>query len=92
LIGDHSHQYEDVDLPIKFQGATEGGPVRIERDCWIGANVFILPNVTIGRHAVIGANAVVNRDIPAFSVAVGVPARVIRRYNFDLKQWVIVDE
>jgi acetyltransferase-like isoleucine patch superfamily enzyme len=48
--------------------------------------------VTIGRHAVIGANAVVNRDIPAFSVAVGAPARVIKRYDFDLRQWVKVNE
>lgn len=92
MIGDHSHRYENVDIPVKMQETTEAGPVRIERDSWIGANVFILPNVTIGRHSVIGANAVVNRDIPAFSVAVGVPARVIRRYNFDLKQWVRVDE
>jgi acetyltransferase-like isoleucine patch superfamily enzyme len=92
MIGDHSHRYENVDIPVKMQETTEAGPVRIERDSWIGANVFILPNVTIGQHTVIGANAVVNRDIPAFSVAVGVPARVIRRYHFDLKQWVRVDE
>jgi len=92
MIGDHSHQYEDVGIPIKLQKATGAGPVRIERDSWIGANVFILPNVTVGRHAVVGANAVVNRDIPAFSVAVGIPAQVIKRYDFDLKQWVTVHE
>jgi acetyltransferase-like isoleucine patch superfamily enzyme len=92
MIGDHSHRYEDVDIPVKMQEATEAGPVRIGRDSWIGANVFILPNVTIGRHAIIGANAVVNRDIPPFSVAVGVPARVIKRFDFDLRQWVKVDE
>ncbi len=65
MIGDHSHRYENVDLPIKFQTSQKAGPVRIERDCWIGANVFILPNVTIGRHTVIGANSVVNRNIPS---------------------------
>jgi acetyltransferase-like isoleucine patch superfamily enzyme len=92
MIGDHSHRYENVDVPIKMQEATEGRPIRIERDCWIGANVFILPNVTIGRHSVVGANSVVNHDIPAYSVAVGAPARVIKQYNFDLKQWVRVDE
>jgi acetyltransferase-like isoleucine patch superfamily enzyme len=92
IIGDHSHRYEDVDVPVKMQEATEAGPVRIGRDSWIGANVFILPNVTIGRHTVIGANAVVNRDIPPFSVAAGVPARVIKRYDFDLKRWVKVNE
>ena len=92
MIGDHSHQYEDVGLPIQFQGVTERGPVRIERDSWIGANVFILPRVTIGRHAVIGANSVVHQDIPAYSVAVGAPARVIKQYDFEKKQWVKVNE
>ena len=91
MIGDHSHRYEDVGVPIKVQDATEPGPVRIERDSWIGANVFILPNVTIGRHSVVGANSVVNRDIPPYSVAVGAPARVIKRYDFDLKEWVKVN-
>jgi acetyltransferase-like isoleucine patch superfamily enzyme len=88
MIGDHSHRYEDIEIPIKFQETTEAGPVRIERDSWIGANVFILPRVTIGRHAVVGANSVVNRDVPPHSVAVGVPARVIKKYDFELKEWV----
>jgi acetyltransferase-like isoleucine patch superfamily enzyme len=92
MMGDHSHAYEDIEIPVKYQIVTEPGPVRIERDSWIGANVFILPNVTIGRHAVVGANSVVNRDIPPYSVAVGTPARVIRRYDFESKRWVKVDE
>jgi acetyltransferase-like isoleucine patch superfamily enzyme len=92
MIGDHTHRYENVDVPIKMQEVSEGGVVRIERDSWVGANVFILPNVTIGRHSVVGANSVVNHDIPAYSVAVGAPARVIKQYNFDLKQWVRVNE
>jgi acetyltransferase-like isoleucine patch superfamily enzyme len=92
MIGDHSHHYEDLDIPIKLQDATEAGPVRIERDSWIGANVLILPHVTIGRHSVVGANSVVNRNILPYSVAVGVPARVIKKYDFNLKQWVKVDE
>ncbi len=92
MIGDHSHQYEDVAVPIKLQDVTEGGPIRIERDSWIGANVFILPQVTIGRHAVVGANSVVNRDIPPYSVAVGAPARVIKQYDFERKEWVRLDE
>jgi len=92
IIIDNTHGYEDVNVPVKLQPVTEEGNVRLERDCWVGANVFILPNVTIGRHAVIGANAVVNRDIPPYSVAVGAPARVIKRYDFESKQWVKVDE
>jgi len=91
LIGDHSHAYENIEVPIKFQGVTDPRPVRIGRDGWIGANVFVLPSVTIGRHVVIGANSVVNRDIPPYSVAVGAPARVIKRYDFESKQWVKVD-
>lgn len=91
MIGDHGHRYEQIDLPIKSQGVTQGGPIRIEEGCWIGANVFILPKVTIGRHSVIGANSVVNRDVPPYSVAVGVPARVVKRYDFERKAWVRVN-
>jgi acetyltransferase-like isoleucine patch superfamily enzyme len=92
IIADHSHHYEDMEVPIKSQPVTEGGRVRIGRDCWIGANVFVLPNVTIGHHAIIGANSVVNGDIPPYSVAVGAPARVIKRYDFNLKQWVRIPQ
>ena len=53
-------------------------PVRIGRDVWIGANVVIMSGVTIGEGAVVGAGAVVSRDIPAWAVAVGVPAKVLR--------------
>jgi len=91
MIGDHSHRYENIEIPVKLQGVTEGGPIRIEKDSWIGANVFILPNVTIGQHSVVGANSVVNRDISPYSVAVGVPARVVKKFDFNRKQWVRVD-
>jgi acetyltransferase-like isoleucine patch superfamily enzyme len=92
MVGDFSRHYEEIEVPFQLQDSTEGGPVRIERWCWIGAHAFIMPNVTIGRNSVIGANSVVNRNIPPYSVAVGVPARVIKRYHFELKQWVKVDE
>jgi acetyltransferase-like isoleucine patch superfamily enzyme len=92
MVGDFSRHYDDIEVPFQLQDVTEEGPIRIERWTWIGAHAFILPNVTIGRNSVVGANSVVNRDIPAYSVAVGVPARVVKRYDFDLKQWVRVDE
>ena len=92
MIMDHTHHYEDVEIPIKSQPMTDGAPVHLEKGCWVGAYVFISPNVTIGRQAVIGAHSIVNRDIPPYSVAVGSPARVIKRYDFNLKQWVRVDE
>ena len=54
------------------------GKIIIEQDCWIGANVTVMPNVTIGESSVIGAGAVVTKDVPPYSVAVGIPAKVIR--------------
>jgi acetyltransferase-like isoleucine patch superfamily enzyme len=77
-ISDHIHEYEKTDLPILAQGVSKVKPVRIKRGAWLGQNVVICPGVTIGRGAVIGANSVVNQDIPDFSVAVGSPARVIK--------------
>ena len=68
--------------PICAQ-ASVAAPVRIGRDVWIGANVIIMSGVTIGEGAVVGAGAVVSRDIPAWAVAVGVPARVLRYRTAD---------
>jgi acetyltransferase-like isoleucine patch superfamily enzyme len=49
-----------------------------------------MPNVTIGRHAIVGANAVVTKSIPPFSVAVGAPAEIIKKYDVDKKKWARV--
>ncbi|MGA2248340.1 MAG: DapH/DapD/GlmU-related protein [Verrucomicrobiota bacterium] len=62
-------------------GPGKGAPVTIEDGVWIGANSTVLPGVTIGRKAVIGAGSVVVRDIPAFTVAVGNPCRPVKRWN-----------
>jgi len=62
-------------------------PVVIEENVWLGDSVCVLPNVTIGKGSIIGANAVVTKSIPPFSIAAGIPARVIKKYNFDSKQW-----
>ncbi len=63
-------------IPVQDQGY-EAAPIRIGRDVWIGCHVVILPGVTIGDHAVIGAGAVVNRDVPAGEKWAGVPAKKI---------------
>jgi acetyltransferase-like isoleucine patch superfamily enzyme len=72
-----SHHAERVDIPISEQG-TEVAPVVIHDDVWIGLNAVILQGVTIGRGAIIGAGSVVTRDIPAWSVVRGAPAKVVR--------------
>ncbi len=71
------HIFDDLDIPINMQGHTSG-KITIEDNVWIGANATITRDVIIGRGSVIGAGAVVTKDIPSNSVAVGVPARVIK--------------
>lgn len=55
----------------------KSNPVVIEHDCWLGVNAVVLKGVRIGHHSIIGANAVVTRDVPPHSTAVGIPARII---------------
>lgn len=73
-----NHIYSDPETPIWHQGETAKG-IRIGNDVWIGSGVVILDGVEIGNGAVIGAGSVVTKNIPEFSVAVGVPAKVIKR-------------
>jgi acetyltransferase-like isoleucine patch superfamily enzyme len=78
-VSDASHRFDDLEKPITWQGFTSKGPTRIGDNCWLGANVVVTSGVTIGQRCVIGANSVVTRDIPAFSVAAGAPAAVLKR-------------
>jgi acetyltransferase-like isoleucine patch superfamily enzyme len=77
VVTSHQHTFERTDLEIREQ-PLEFSRVTIERDVWIGANATILPGVRLGEGSVIGAGAVVTRNIPAGVMAVGVPARVVR--------------
>ncbi|MBR8833178.1 MAG: acyltransferase [Stigonema ocellatum SAG 48.90 = DSM 106950] len=76
----NNHNFADVMQPIRYQGVTRKGII-IEDDCWLGHAVTVLDGVTIGKGSVIGAGSVVTKNIPPFSVAVGVPAKVIRSRN-----------
>lgn len=76
-IFSENHNYRDTERPIRAQGQTRGA-VSIANDCWIGGNVTILAGVSIGTGCVIAAGAVVTHSIPEFSVAAGMPARVLR--------------
>jgi acetyltransferase-like isoleucine patch superfamily enzyme len=72
-----NHVFERTDVPIRQQGVTRKG-ITVEDDCWIGANVTFLDGARVGRGCVIGAGSVVQGEIPPYSVAVGVPARVVK--------------
>jgi len=71
------HDYSRVDIPISEQEKPSFG-ITIEKNCWIGAGAMVFDNVTIGRDTIIGAGAIVSKDIPAYSIAAGVPARVAK--------------
>ncbi|MCR8556142.1 acyltransferase [Mucilaginibacter sp. BJC16-A38] len=86
VISGLNHGYEDVTVPPRVQKVVTK-QITIEDNVWIGANCVITAGVTIGKHAVIGAGSVVTKDIPQFSVAVGNPARVIKKYNFETNSW-----
>lgn len=98
LMGDRvfitasDHDYSDVTKPVVEQKVVSKGNITIEDDSWIGIGVCILSNVKIGKHAVIGANAVVVNDVPQYSVAVGNPAKVVKRYDFERRMWVKVND
>jgi acetyltransferase-like isoleucine patch superfamily enzyme len=75
-----NHEYRDPNSPIRQQPIITG-PIIIEDDCWIAANAVITAGVRIGKHSVIAAGAVVTKDIPSFSIAVGNPAKVLKQLN-----------
>lgn len=72
------HNTSRTDIPMNRQGYLPNKKVTIGDDVWIGTKAIILPGVTIGKGTIIGAGAVVTKDIPDYAVAVGVPARVIK--------------
>ena len=80
-IADHGHAFEDIHRPVLEQGVTGIDPVEIGDGAWLGENVVVCPGVRIGRGTVVGANAVVVRDVPDYSVAVGAPAKVLRTFG-----------
>jgi acetyltransferase-like isoleucine patch superfamily enzyme len=73
-----NHRFDDPTRAVIDQGHTLSQPVLLKRGCWVGANAIILPGVTVGENAVVGAGSVVTRDIASSVVAAGNPARIIR--------------
>ena len=78
VIITRSHRHDRTDIPMMDQGFEEERPVFVGNDVWLGDRVIILPGVHIGDGCIIGAGSVVTRDIPPYSVAAGIPAKVIK--------------
>ncbi|MGA5728429.1 acyltransferase [Streptomyces seoulensis] len=76
VINSGNHRFSDAGRRIRDQGH-DIAPITIGKDVWLGAHVSVLAGVNVGEGAVVGAGAVVSRDIPAYAIAVGVPARVV---------------
>lgn len=89
FISDSNHEYHNPSIHIYKQGPMhkKGDRVLIEEGTWLGTNVVIAGNIHIGKQCVIGANSVVTKDIPDYSVAAGIPCKVLKRYNLETKQW-----
>lgn len=67
-------------------------PVVIEDNVWLGEFVSVLPGVTIGKGTIVGANSVVSKSLPAFVIAVGTPAKPIKKFNFQTERWEIIKD
>jgi acetyltransferase-like isoleucine patch superfamily enzyme len=78
LVGGGNHGMDRTDIPIIQQPPVSRGGITIEENCWLGARATVIDGVTVGRDSVLGAGAVAIRDVPEFSVAAGIPAKVIK--------------
>jgi acetyltransferase-like isoleucine patch superfamily enzyme len=79
-ILDRQHNFSNLNLPISQQGATKKS-VRIEDNVWIGQNAIIMPGITIGESAIVGAGSIVTKDVPPYAIVGGAPAKIIRYRN-----------
>lgn len=85
-IADNQHVYDDVNTPILKQSVKQLSAIHIGDGSWIGENVCII-GASIGKNCVIGANSVVTKSIPDYCIAVGVPAKIIKKFNLNTKEW-----
>ena len=81
-----NHSYEDLTKPMSHQKQTTS-MIKVEDEVWIGANAVIVAGVTVGKHSVIAAGSIVTKDVPPFSIVAGNPAKVLKAYNPETKQW-----
>jgi len=87
FISDHSHGRARTDIPYKYQQLSDFGNVVIGEGSWIGEHAVIMPGVTIGKNAIVGANSVVTCDVPERTIVAGSPARILRVWSEALNDW-----
>jgi len=88
FITDHDHGFSDITKNLHQQPLTENGHTIIGDNVFLGTKSSILKNVKIGEHSVVGANAVVTKDVPSFSIISGNPAKIIKKYDLKKKKWI----
>jgi acetyltransferase-like isoleucine patch superfamily enzyme len=86
VLSGMNHQYERIDISPTIQDITTNR-ITIEDNVWIGANSVVIPGISIGKHAVVGAGSVVTKDVAPYTVVVGNPAKAVKKYNWETKQW-----
>ncbi|WP_261511158.1 acyltransferase [Chryseobacterium paludis] len=89
-ISDNQHGYKDISRPIIDQPIVQLSDVVIKEGSWIGENVCI-SGASVGKNSIIGANSVVTKDVPDYCIAVGAPAKIIKRYSFEKQAWLKTD-
>lgn len=87
LISSENHGMNPESIIPYMDQPLDSKDVHIEKGVWIGQNVCILPGVSVGEKAIIGAGSVVTKSVPSYSIAVGNPAKIIKKYNFDTHLW-----
>lgn len=86
-----SHITDNPLVPYIASGTTSDETIRVGANCFFGAGAMVLGNVSIGHGSVIGANCLVIGDVPPFSIVVGSPAKILRRYSFSRQSWIDID-
>lgn len=89
VISGLNHGYQAIDRPIRQQPVT-ALPILIGDECWIGANAVITAGVQIGKHSIVAAGSIVTKDVPAYTVVAGNPAKVLKQYDHAYQSWVKV--
>lgn len=90
-IADCNHSSNNPEKDVMEQ-PLEVKTTKIEEGAFIGIGARIMPGVTVGKHAIVGANAVVCKDVPDYCIAAGVPASTIKKYDFEKREWVALEK